>query len=289
MDNTKQPNFRRLAPQAIDVHLPSPPTSAPSTPGSEPDRIVIRVLQELAIQPSSTFAHVNSVCALLGVSVAKVEKCVVDTKRLVQGPDFVLRVTGMFVRAAILKLLLIRVMLDEGAGAPNFNKVIRYFLRVEKTLYTSLKSPVSFKLKLPGGKHFYSISELKKMPQRTGTHKRKFAEILNTDVQLIEAGERRAVLQDVLEKKTNDHMVGYVRGEQGGQALRFAVYTSPRLYIQDGHGGHQVECDEQEIEMVVSRAITTFRSNNGHDMSKRFVAGKVGISVPYTESDKKNT
>ncbi len=259
---------------------PRIPTTPPSSPNSG-DTLFLMTMQELARQPSNVFGSVSSICSLVGIKTEYMEKCIHTNEKLTKGEDYVIKDgSGMFVRAPVLKLMVMRVCMGGDVHTTLCRRLLRYLLMVEKKMATTTTSPpASPKRQRITKQVFYTKEKLEHLniqPLVAQGVKRAMEDLMTQDTLFIEIPERYGALEGIMTKNDTRAIVAEIH--PSGQRVIFTdgvvrIYTLGVLSSEKKLTTDIIEEYATQVDINMFR-VPTSKCNE----VSLFLAGKLKIN-----------
>jgi len=192
-------------------------TTPPSSPNSG-DTLFLMTMQDLAHQPSNVFGSVSSICSLVGIKTEYMEKCIHTNEKLTKDEDYVIKDgSGMFVRAPILKLMVMRVCMGGDVHTTLCRRLLRYLLMVEKKMATTTTSPpASPKRRRITKQVFYTKEKLEHLNTQplVAQGARAMEDLMTQDTLFIEIPERYGALEGIMAKNDTRAIVAEIHRQR---------------------------------------------------------------------------
>jgi len=255
--------------------LENTPPSSPRT--NLDDTLFIRTMQELARQPMNTYGNLSAICKLVGIDPDKQSKMELGmslSEKIKKEDDYIRSTNGtVFVRAPVLKLMVMRVCMDGNIHASLSRKLLRYLLRLEKQYTMSSPPPSPKRQHIIASKIFFSKEELANgkgnqavppLPQPVETSK-------SNSVELLDYVERSGVLEGIM-KKNKENAV-FLRDENDNRIL----FLDGKVRIFDNRGVLMIEqpIDTKTIEAYSMKKNNMFVvQDSANETVKEFIEGK---------------
>ena len=263
-----------------------PPSSALS---HDPlDDIFISTLHELSCQQPHLFGSINSVCSLVGIPPAYMTDCIQSNPKIIRTGDYITSPCGMFARAPVMKLMIIRICLGGDITTPLCRRLLRYFLIMEKSaIHSPLSSP---KRKRPSDQVFYTAEQVMNLSRATPvfTINAKPDFFHYPAIEFIDKPEWYGALSGVSSGDTRVIVGTYnhVRGKDTRFIVRFIDDRALIKHYYKGTLCSSLTLTDAGIQQIVRRGLDMFRAMKYGDETQAFVEGKVDIAKNNSGSRK---